>query len=246
MFKREWDSTVTAAKFNVRAVDRRPRTSWIVPPAGAASELALHQEASLRETPVPAIDLGADERASEVRPVAEPVPPPPPAHSQPSHPPTIHAAFVVNGHVARMNDLLERLAASIELLATERARIAKRAEPQLVQLAGAIARRVLGREVALDPALLADLAAEGLQVLGEKEKLVVRIGPLDDAAAVENIRARLAARAPHAKLVVDPALEPGGCVVEGEHGSVDESLEERLGHVMKALSAIEPTDPSAE
>lgn len=239
LFKREWSGTVTKAEFNVRPLERRARTSWLVPPTAAAS-LDLGEEASLDAPTMPDIDVAPvmrprSERPPEARTAAdEPV--------MPSHPPTIHAAFIVNHGQARLTELIDRLAASIELLAGERGRILARAEGQLVELAVAIARRVIGRELSVDPSLLTDLASEGIDALGPKERLVVRLGDLDDDTALETIRARLTARAPQCQVLQDPTLSRGSCVIETEYGSVDESLEARLASVIGALGAI----PSGE
>lgn len=234
MFKREWSSDVTKAEFAIRPLERRARTSWLAPPA--ASPLLDHDgEAALLPPSVPDIEPALvrprSERPPETRIPSDDGPPPPP-------PPTIHAAFIVNHGQARLTELIDRLAASVELLAGERARVVARAEGQLVDLAVAIARRVIGRELAVDPTLLANLAAEGIDALGIKERLVVRLGDFDDDASIEAIRVRLAARAPHCQVVRDPTLARGACVVETEYGTVDESLEARLASVVEALAAV--------
>jgi len=234
LFKREWSSEVTKAEFSVRPLERRARTSWLAPP-GASPSLAPDQEPALRAPDVPDVEPAPiarprSERPPEARSASdEPAPPP--------HPPTIHAAFIVNHGQARVTELIDRLAASLEALAGERARILARAEGDLVELAGAMARRVIGRELTVHPTLLADLASEGIDALGPKERLVVRLGDLDDHAAVETIRGRLMARAPQCQVVLDPTLARGGCIVETEYGTVDESLETRLASVIDALAA---------
>jgi len=234
LFKREWSSTVTKAEFNVRRLERRARTSWLAPPT-ASPTLEPHPEA-LRPQSVPNIEpapmaKARSERPPEMRPAVDE------AAAAP-HPPTIHAAFIVNHGQARLTELIDRLGTSIDQLAGERVRVLGRAERDLVELSAAIARRVVGRELTVDPSLLAELASEGIDALGPKERIVVRLGEIDDDAAFEAIRARLTARAPQCQVIRDPSLPRGGCVVETEYGSVDESLEERLGNVMSALSAI--------
>jgi hypothetical protein len=235
LFKREWTGEVTKAEFNVLPLERRARTSWLAPPM-AAPAIDAAEEVALRAPPLPEIEALPIGRQRSDRPVEtragsdEPAPLP--------HPPTIHAAFIVNHGQARQTELLDRLAASIELLAGERTRILARAEGELVELAGAIARRVVGRELKVDPTLIADLAMTGIDALGKGERLAVHIGDLGDDAAMESIGARLAALAPQCQIVRDPTLPRGGCVVKTEHGTVDESLESRLERVLAAVSTI--------
>ena len=247
LFKREWSSSVTKAEFNVRPPERRARTSWLVPPTASAA-LDADEQAALRPPSVP----DAVEAAPIVRPRSERPPEmrqetrsgldePTAALSHP--PPTIHAAFIVNHGQARVTELIERLASSIELLAGERVRVLARAESQLVDLAVAIARQVIGRELTVDPTLLADLAAEGIEALGPKESLVVRLGDVDDEASIEAIRARLTARAPQCQVLHDESLPRGGCIVETEYGTVDESLEARLASVVEAVTATSKEAP---
>jgi hypothetical protein len=250
LFKREWSSSVTKAEFNVRPPEGRARTSWLVPPLVSAS-LDPDEQAALHPPSVPA----AVEAAPIVRPRSER----PPEMRQETRagsdestaalihpPPTIHAAFIVNHGQARVTELIDRLASSIELLAGERVRVLARAESQLVELAVAIARRVIGRELTVDPTLLADLASEGIEALGSKERLVVRLGDVADDAGIEAIRARLTARAPQCQVVHDPTLPRGGCIVETEYGTVDESLEARLASVVDAVAATPKDAPKTE
>jgi flagellar assembly protein FliH len=235
LFKREGPGSVTKAEFNVRPSERRARTSWLAPPI-APAPASVHEEEPLRPSVAPDVEAPLQtpkprsERPPEARAlVEEPAPAP--------HPPTIHAAFIVNHGQARVTELLDRLTASIELLASERAKILGGAEEQLVALAAAIARRVISRELTVDPTLLAELAAEGIETLGAKERIVVRLGELDDEASFEAIRNRLAGRAPQCQVVHDATLARGGCVVQTEHGTVDESLEARLESVVKAIQS---------
>jgi flagellar assembly protein FliH len=250
LFKREWSSSVTKAEFNVRPPERRARTSWLVPPL-ASAPIEPDEAAALLPPSVPE----AVEAAPIVRPRSERPPEmrqearsgsdePTVALSHP--PPTIHAAFIVNHGQARVTELIERLASSIEILAGERVRVLGQAESQLIELAVAIARRVIGRELADDPTLLADLASEGIEALGAKERLVVRVGDIDDDAGIDAIRARLTARAPQCQVVHDPTLPRGGCIVETEYGTVDESLEARLASVVDAITATSKEAPQTE
>src|SRR5262245_47904763 len=58
---------------------------------------------------------------------------------------------------------VEQLARSIEQLASHRGRIQREAEPELVKLSLAIARRILRRELTVDPDSLLGLLKAGLE-----------------------------------------------------------------------------------
>src|SRR5215212_4156775 len=69
----------------------------------------------------------------------------------------------------QMSARLEQLARSIEQLALHRAKIQREAEPELVRLSLAIARRILRRELSVDPESLMGLLKAGLDKIENAE-----------------------------------------------------------------------------
>jgi flagellar biosynthesis/type III secretory pathway protein FliH len=142
---------------------------------------------------------------------------------------------------------IERLhAALIEAIAVglrARREALAAAERDLVHLALAIAGKVVGREIAADPAVLAGWAREGIAALGEQDRLTVAISP-DLAARLppEAWAQALDGLAP----VVDRALPPGGCEVRGAYGRVDAGLGPRLASVAEALEEALPGGAGSE
>jgi flagellar assembly protein FliH len=140
--------------------------------------------------------------------------------------------------IARLRALEQRekqLEQSIEEVAALRKTIMAETEQQLVELAAAIARRVIGKELSLDPEILLGLAAEGLDALAQGDKVRVRVGAAFDEASIATFRDRVKARASHVEVTHDDKLGPGGCIVETELGRVDESVELRLASVLAHL-----------
>jgi flagellar biosynthesis/type III secretory pathway protein FliH len=135
---------------------------------------------------------------------------------------------------ARMEAAIASLERAIEEFAVLRTRTLDETEEQIVVLAAAIARRVMGREMAIDPELMLALAAEGIDALGERDRLVVRIGGID-ASQLPAMLERLRRRAPRCEIALDPSLGPGECVVESDLGQVDESIDARLANVLAAV-----------
>ena len=72
---------------------------------------------------------------------------------------------------------LEQLARAIENLAGFRARFRREAEPELVRLAIAIARRILRRELTIDPDALTGVLKAALEKINSAEVHRVRIHP---------------------------------------------------------------------
>src|SRR5437667_11778554 len=72
---------------------------------------------------------------------------------------------------------IEQLSRSIEQLAMHRGKIQREAEPELVRLSLAIARRILRRELSVDPESLLGLVKAGLNKVESSEVHRVRVHP---------------------------------------------------------------------
>jgi flagellar assembly protein FliH len=109
------------------------------------------------------------------------------------------------------------------------------AERRLVDLAILVARRVIAREVSLDPAVVVGLVREGMAALGERDRVVVRVGTFFRDAR-DDLQRQLSTSKVRCEVVVDPSLGRAGCVVETDLGRVDESIDARLANLLEALS----------
>lgn len=152
-----------------------------------------------------------------------------------------HAAGAREGEMAAqrraeaaVQPVIERLVRSIEEIGALRARLRLEAEQDLVRLALAIARRILGRELALDPDALHGLVLAALEKLRSQEICRVRLHPAQEAA----VRAclRQAGTDPAVEVIADPAREPGSVIFETERGSLDASVESQLQEIGRGLA----------
>jgi flagellar assembly protein FliH len=108
------------------------------------------------------------------------------------------------------------------------------AQEDLVRLSIAIARRILRRELAVDPEALAGIAVAALERLNGRDTHRVRAHP-DDSAAVE--RTLRTAGAPTGVLVeADASLERGSLVFETRHGNLDASVWTQLAEIERGLT----------
>lgn len=128
-------------------------------------------------------------------------------------------------------ELRAAIASSAASLAEARRDALFETERGLVELAVAIAERVVGRELRTDPTLIAQWAHEGITALNGEDEVTVVCSP--------DVAARLEGQVGTAALVleVDPTAAPGSCRVRGRWGSVDESLRSRLDATVAALEA---------
>lgn len=151
--------------------------------------------------------------------------PPPSRRENPAH-----HADVKQATEQLLRALDEAVRARVEFLVTT--------QRQMVELVGLIARRVIGREIALDRTVVHALAQEGIEALTVRDRLAIRVGSAF-AERVDALTTEFAGYAAHVEVTCDASLDPYGCVVQGDLGSVDETVDARLGRLMQALTAVQ-------
>jgi flagellar assembly protein FliH len=133
-----------------------------------------------------------------------------------------------------MRATIEKLAAAIHETAALRPGIMARAEATLVKLAIAIARRVLHREMSVDPDALQALVHLLLQKVQAQEVLRVRIFPEHQAmlrAALERLPG-----GSQIEIRPDASLGRGGVLFETTRGTLDAGVDTQLGEVERGLT----------
>lgn len=128
------------------------------------------------------------------------------------------------------------LAAMVEL-SRERSRLRDEATKEIGTLALEVAARVVGEQVAIDPALLDRIVLRALTRARHDTSVRLVLHP-DDRALVE---ARLGDRLPpEVTLVDDPAQTRGGCLVRGTLLTVDARIETALAAIARAMEIEAP------
>src|SRR5712671_1354104 len=119
---------------------------------------------------------------------------------------------------------MEQLGRSIEQLALHRGKIQREAEPELVRLSLAIARRILRRELTVDPESLLGLVKAGLDRVESSEVHRVRVHP-EHASILAGL---LEGAARRVQIASDPGLPVGAVIFETTRGSLDTGLATQL------------------
>ncbi len=135
---------------------------------------------------------------------------------------------------AELQAVLERLGRSLTTLGALGSRIRAEAESDLLKLAVAIARRVLHRELTLDPESIEGLIHVALEKLQARELSRVRVHP-DQEAALRKCLERFP-NANRLELVADPSLHSGDVVFETAQGILDASIESQLQEIERGLA----------
>lgn len=133
-----------------------------------------------------------------------------------------------------------RLEAALREIGSLEAGIMRRAERELIQLALAMAERILRREVDLDPDLLLVIARVAIDRLGERAAAVVHLSPADHA------RLTTGTGVVGLDLVADPAIPPGGCLVRSAAGDIDAGIEAQIREVARDLLGVDDQEDAAD
>ncbi len=137
---------------------------------------------------------------------------------------------------------LREAASLVEKAHEARQRIVAGSEDEIVQLAVAVARKIIGRELATDPDIIVDIVKRAIQKTTDREELTVRVNPenLDSTINAHDEIARSAKGVRKLKVLADPTVTPGGCVVETSNGTVDARIERQLSEIEQALTEVSP------
>ncbi len=142
-------------------------------------------------------------------------------------------AFGRTQAAAEVQAVIRRLARSIEELGGLRATLRREAEADLIELSIAIARRVLRREIAVDPDALRGLVSGALEKLQSQEVRRVRVHPSHAALLSACLRESSGAAV---EVIPDAAREPGAVVFETERGNLDASVDAQLREIERGLA----------
>jgi flagellar assembly protein FliH len=131
---------------------------------------------------------------------------------------------------------LESAAAHVRQSKDEWAQAASRTT---LELALAIARRIVRRELRAHQDITLAWVSEALELAGDSDRIVVHLSPQDHQALGEQVRqigARLGKLA-RADVVADPEVTAGGCLVQTRFGTIDQRLETQLARFEEELQS---------
>jgi len=130
--------------------------------------------------------------------------------------------------------VLERLSASLASLTGLRSRIRTETETEMVRLAIAIARRILHRELTLDPDSIHGLVKAAFQKLQAREIQRVRLHRDQEAFVRESLSKLMPSGS--IEIIVDPTLQPGDVIFEGTQGDLDASIDTQLREIERGFA----------
>ncbi|RUL62974.1 flagellar assembly protein FliH [Dyella dinghuensis] len=156
-----------------------------------------------------------------------------------------YAAGLAEGRAAAKSQLDERLA-RLEAIFVAAARplttFDDATERELALLATVMAERVVGRELQMDPSLIAVAIRKAADALpSATRELRVWVNPHD-----MDLLRELGAEEPHWRFGSDPKLQRGDCVLESARSRLDSRVTTRLAAVIDAVLGDDLDESDAE
>ena len=146
-------------------------------------------------------------------------------------------AEVISELKPRLNEIADRWSAALEQWETDRKEMFLSARSDVLRFALAMAEKVVGRIIEVDPSVIERQLAEALLLISRPTSVVVTINP-EDRSVVQMVLDEPLARiglCEHVQLREDPFLTRGGCLVTTAGGSIDASIETQVRRIAEAL-----------
>lgn len=132
-----------------------------------------------------------------------------------------------------LEPLMTKLAHTIETLAATRPGLRREAEEDVVRLSVAIARRILNREISMDPDALLGMVNTAFSRLDAREVHRVLVHP-NDVQSVQGSLSHLSLPQ-QVNVIADSKLERGSVLFETSRGTLDASMSTQLQEIERGL-----------
>jgi flagellar assembly protein FliH len=131
-----------------------------------------------------------------------------------------------------LQPVLDRMTQTASDLCALRPRLRREAESDVVQLAIAIARRILHRELSIDPAAMQALVQVALGRMDRQEIHRVWVHPSQAIA----VKARLAGESRQVEVIADANRDLGSLLFETNRGKLDASINAQFEEIERGLT----------
>ena len=141
---------------------------------------------------------------------------------------------------------MQRAMTLVEQIAVAKAEMVTRAENDLVELALAIARKVLHREASLQKEVLTDSIRRILKNLSASGRICLKAHP-DEVAHLQEVQSTLVTRdgdSPTIYIEADQSVGLGGCIIHTDGLYIDATIEQQLQNISDALEIPKPSHES--
>jgi flagellar assembly protein FliH len=199
----------------------------------------------------PTDDVDATDAADDTLNMVEPEPAPPPPDYEAIKAEAWREGFEqgydegVRLATQEQQQTTARLGALIQGITSETEEFVRGLEDDIVELALAVAEKVIAREVQTERGLVVNVVRAALAEVHDAAELRIRVNP-EDYALVEPRWQEMLPRsvAQRSELLSDELVERGGCAVETRIGYIDGQIKTRLSQIVNSFQAVLDGEPA--
>lgn len=113
-------------------------------------------------------------------------------------------------------------------------------EEQTVDLALAIARKIVGRELAKDRGFVVKAVEEAIAGAESRSLVSIKVSPGDLETLTKHWQEAYSGKdgTDKVQIIADPKIERGGCVIETKSGTIDARIGTKFSEVAKTLKTV--------
>ncbi len=137
--------------------------------------------------------------------------------------------------LSKVDEEVKRLNAWLKQLSEEKTQLYKDAERELVELAIAIAERIVGAITEKDKGKVLGIVKRAVEALSDKSEVIIYVSFQDEAFLLEAKDKILEGVEGKIKIIPDASVPEGGCIVQGKTGRIDALLSSQLEEIRKRL-----------
>jgi flagellar assembly protein FliH len=136
---------------------------------------------------------------------------------------------------ARVEELSRRYADSVAEFAAYKDTMRAQVEEEVVHLALTVAKKIVHREIQIDPTIIHTLVRVALERVSGKSAVTVRLSRPDYEYMINAHGDMSRAEGREVEFESDNTLEQGDCVIQTEAGDIDARIEEEFNEVESAF-----------
>jgi flagellar assembly protein FliH len=123
----------------------------------------------------------------------------------------------------------------------EREALLRSVEPEMAKLAIKIAERIIQSEISINDDVVVNLIRAALSRVKEREEVILKVSREDyeHVMAKRDVFAQIVEGLKTLDVVVDPAVQRGGCIIETNLGNVDARISTQLAAIELAFGQVE-------
>lgn len=137
----------------------------------------------------------------------------------------------------QLRQLQESWTAAASQWEVNRSTLESEGSERLLEMALRLAEKIVHRVIEIDPSVVVDQVATSLSHVLREFDVIVRIAPQDRPVLEEALPQLLAefSHLKHVRLVDDPAVGAGGCILTYGQGQVDATIDTQLRRVVELM-----------